>query len=89
LIQDFLGQGADQGLAAELAAVILFGALEDVRDMQGTFGGCEYVNNYVHIRLAFWLGCGGLSVLGAAQGAQGTELRETYGFQDFDEVILG
>jgi len=89
LIQDLLGESADQGLAAELAVVILFGALEDVGDMQGSPGGSEYVYNNVHIRLTFRLGGGGFSVLSAAQGAHGTELRKACCFKDFKEVVFG
>jgi hypothetical protein len=89
LIQDLLGEGADQGLAAELAVVILFGALEDVGDMQGSLGGSEYVYNNANIRLTFRPGGGGFSVLSAAQGAQGTEMRKAGGFKDFKEVVFG
>jgi hypothetical protein len=88
LIQDLLGEGADQGLAAELAVVILFGVLEDVGDMQGSLGGSEYVYYYIHIRLTFRLGGGGFAVLGTAQGAHGTELRKAGGFKDFEEVVF-
>jgi hypothetical protein len=57
--------------------------------MQGSLGGSEYVYNNAHIRLTFRPGGGGFSVLGAAQGAQGTEMRKTGGFKDFKEVVFG
>jgi len=43
LIQDFFGQGADEGLTPELAAVVLLGAQDNLIDMEGAFGGDEYV----------------------------------------------
>ena len=43
LVQDLFGQGADEGLAPELTAVVPFGAEDDLVDMEGAFGGNEYV----------------------------------------------
>jgi len=89
LVEDLFGQGADEGLAAELAAVVPFGALEDVIDVEGAFSGHEYVINYIHIRPTPFRGRGAFAVLGAAQGAQGAELGEAGVFEDFDEVVFG
>jgi hypothetical protein len=76
LVQDLFREGADQGLAPEWAAVVLFGALDDVVDVEGAFGGCEYVMYYLHIRRASWRGRRAFAFLGAAQGAQSAELGE-------------
>jgi hypothetical protein len=88
LIEHFFCQGADQGLAAEWAAVILFGALDDVVDVQGPFGREEYVIYDNHIRLAFGIGWGALALFGAAQGAEGAELGQSRMFEDLKEVIF-
>jgi hypothetical protein len=88
LVEDLFGQGADQGLATKLAAVIHFGALDDFVDMQGPLGGDEYVINDIHIRLLFGAGWGGWALLGAAQGAQGSELSQGGVFEDLDEIVF-
>jgi hypothetical protein len=41
LVEDFFGEGADHGLPAQGAVEVLFGALEDVVDVQGAFGSYE------------------------------------------------
>jgi hypothetical protein len=89
LIQDFFGQGADEGLAPELAAVVLAGAQDNLIDMEGAFGGSEYVMDDIHIRLAIRLRLRAFAILGAAQGAQGAELGEGGIFEDIEEVVFG
>jgi hypothetical protein len=89
LVQDLFGEGADQGLAPERAAVVLLGALDDFADMEGAFGGNEYVINYIHIRLAPRLRRRAFAFLGAAEGAEGAELGEGGIFEDFEEVVFG
>jgi hypothetical protein len=89
LIEHLLGQGADQGLALEGAVEVPFGALEDVVDMEGAFGGEEYVIYDIHIRLTFGAGTEGGALFGAAEGAQGAELSQGAVFEDFNEVVLG
>jgi hypothetical protein len=88
LVEDLFCQGADQGLAAELAPVVFFGALDDVVDVKGTFGGDEYVVYNIHIRLTFGCGWGGLALFSAAKGAQGAELCESRVFKDLNEVVF-
>jgi len=87
LVQDLFGQGADQGLAPEGTAVVLFGALDNVVNMEGAFGGDEYVMDEIHVRLPARLGRA--AFLGTAQRAQGAELGEGGVFQDIEEVGLG
>jgi hypothetical protein len=86
LVQDLFGQGADQGLAPELAAAVLFGAQDDLIDMEGAFGGHEYVIYYMHVGLAPRLRR--FAFVGAAQGAEGAELGEGGIFEDFEEVVF-
>jgi hypothetical protein len=88
LIQDLLGEGADEGFAVELAVVVLFGALDDVVDVDGGLGRQEYVIYYSHIRLALRLQRRTFAVLGAAEGAQGAELGECCSFKDFNEIVF-
>jgi hypothetical protein len=87
LVQDLFGQGANEGFAVESAVMVLFGALEDVTDMEGVFGGQKYVIYDIHIRLTLRVRRSGLTVFGAAEGAQGAELGEHRFFQDFNEVV--
>jgi len=89
LIEHLLGQGADQGLTVERAVEVLFGVLDDVVDMEGAFGGSEYVIYDIHIRLTFGAGRAGGALFGAAEGAQGAELSQGAVFEDFNEVVLG
>ena len=89
MIQHLFGQGADEGLAPEWAAVVLLGALDDFADMEGAFGGNEYVMYYMHIRLAPRLRRRAFAFLGAAEGAEGAELGEGGIFEDFEEVVFG
>jgi hypothetical protein len=88
LVEHLFGESADQGLPPEWTMVVLFGALEDVGDMEGTLGDHEYVIYYIHIRLTFGAGRDGRSLGGAAEGAQGTKLSQCTVFKDFNEVIL-
>jgi len=67
---------------------VLFGALDDLVDMEGAFGGEEYVIYEIHTGLAFGFGGGTLAEFGAAQGAQGAELSEGGIFEDINEVIF-
>ena len=53
LVEDLFSEGADEGLAVELAAAIFFGTLDNVVDMEGAFCGYEYVIYNIHIRLTF------------------------------------
>jgi hypothetical protein len=85
LVQDLFGQGADQGLAPERAAVVPFGAEDDLVDMEGAFGGNEYVMYYIHIRLVARLRGRAFAFVGAAEGAEGAELGEGGIFQDLKE----
>jgi hypothetical protein len=89
LVQNLFGQGADEGLALEWTAVVLFGALDDLVDVEGAFGGCEYVIYYIHIRLASGLGRRAFAFLGTAQGAQSAKLGERGVFEDVEEVAFG
>jgi hypothetical protein len=89
LVEDLFGEGADQRLAAERAVELLFGALDNVVDVERAFGGEEYVIYDIHIRLTSGIGSGGGALFGAAEGAQGAELSEGVIFKDFDEVIFG
>jgi len=67
---------------------MFLGALEDVGDMEGAFGGHEYVIYNIHIRLTFGTGRGVGALFGATEGAQGTKLSQGTGFKDFDEVVF-
>jgi hypothetical protein len=89
LIQNLFGQGADQGLAPEWTAVVPFGAEDDLVDMEGAFGGNEYVMYYIHIRLASRLRRRAFAFLGPAQGAEGAELGEGGIFEDLKKVGFG
>jgi hypothetical protein len=88
LIEHLFGEGADERLAAEWAMVLLPGALEDVSDMEGAFGGQEYVIYNIHIRLTFGPGRGDRPLGGAAERAQGAKLSRCAGFEDINEVVL-
>jgi hypothetical protein len=69
--------------------MVLLGALDDFADMEGAFGGNEYVMYYIHIRLAPRLRSPAFAFLGAAEGAEGAELGEGGIFEDFEEVVFG
>jgi hypothetical protein len=88
LVQDLFGQGADQGLAPELAVEVPFGALDDLVEMEGAFGGNEHVIDYIHIGFAARLRGRMFAFLGAAQGAEGAELGEGGIFEDLEEVVF-
>jgi len=69
LVQDFFGEGTDEGFAAELAVVVILSALDDVVDMEGGFGSQEYVIYDIHIRLTLATGLGWWALFSAAEGA--------------------
>jgi hypothetical protein len=69
LVQDFFGEGTDEGFAAELAVVVILSALDDVVDMEGGFGSQEYVIYDIHIRLTLDTGLGWWALFSAAEGA--------------------
>ena len=87
MVQDLLGEGADEGFPVEWAVVVFLGALDDVVDVEGCLSGKKYVIYYIHIRLTFRLRRSGFAVFGAAEGAQGAELSQCRVFQDFNEVV--
>jgi hypothetical protein len=89
LVEDLFGEGADQGLALEWAAVVLLGPLDDFLDVEGTFGGGEYVMHNLHIRFAFRLGRRTRALLGAAEGAEGAQLGGRGDFENIEEFVLG
>jgi hypothetical protein len=88
LVQDFFGQGADEGFTVELAVVVLFGALDDVVDVERLLGRKEYVVYNIHIRLTLRLWRRGFAVFRSAEGTQGAELGQCGIFQDINEVIF-
>jgi len=88
LVQYFFGQGTDEGLAPEGTAVVPFGAEDDLVDMEGAFGGNEYVIYYIHIRLAARLRGQAFAFVGAAEGAEGAELGEGGIFEHIEEVVF-
>jgi hypothetical protein len=88
LVQDLFGQGADQGFAAQGAAILFVRTLDEVVDMEGAFGGHEYIIYYIHIRLTLGFGLYGRTVFGAAESAQGAELSQRRCFKDIDEIIF-
>jgi hypothetical protein len=53
LIEDFLGQGGDQGFTTEFFAVALSCFLEDLVYVKGTAMGFEYILDNRYIRLTF------------------------------------
>jgi hypothetical protein len=89
LVEHLFGQGADEGLAVEGTVVVPLGAQDDLVNMEGAFGGHEYVIYYLQIRLAARLGRAWVGFLGAAEGAEGAELGEGGVFEDIEEVVLG
>ena len=72
----------------ELAVVVLFGALDDVGDVEWLPGRKEYVVYNINIRLTLRLQRRTFAVLGAAEGAQGAELGECCSFKDFNEIVF-
>jgi hypothetical protein len=88
VVEHLFGEGADEGLSPERTMVVLLGALEDVGDMEGAFGGQEYVMYDIHIRLTFCAGRGRRAQLGPTERAQGAKLSQCAGFKDFKEVIF-
>jgi len=88
VVENLFGEGADEGLPPEGMMVVFFGALEDVGDMKGAFGGQEYVIYNIDIRLTFGAEGSGGALFGPAEGAQGAKLSQGGGFEDFDEVVF-
>jgi hypothetical protein len=74
VVEHLFSEGADEGLPPERTMVVLFGALEDIGDMEGAFGGHEYVMYYIYVRLTFGAGRGRGALVGPTEGAQGAEL---------------
>jgi hypothetical protein len=88
LVQDFFGQGADEGFAVELAVVVLFGALDDVGDVERLLGCKEYVIYNIHIGLTLRLWRRGFAVFRSAEGTQGSELGKCSSLKDINEIIF-
>ena len=88
-VEDFFGEGTDEGLAAEFTAEALLGLNEDVLDVKGAWGGLEYVFDDGDVRLTFLAWDGPCPGFGGAEGAEGTELSVSCGFEDIEELIAG
>jgi hypothetical protein len=88
VVQDFFGQGADQGFPAKGAVVVFLGALDNVVDVEGCPGCKEYFIYNIHIRLTLRLERSDFSVRGTAEGAQGAELSQCRIFQDINEIVF-
>jgi hypothetical protein len=73
----------------EGAVMVLFGTLDEVIDVEGTFGGQEDLVNNLHVGFALGIGVGRVTELSAAQGAQGAKLSERGIFEDVEEVVFG
>jgi hypothetical protein len=89
LVQDLFGQSADQRLALEVTAMVLFRALDDFVDVEGAFGGGEYVMHNCHIRLTSRLRWRTRAGLGAAEGTEGAQLCGRGDFEDIEEFVFG
>jgi hypothetical protein len=88
-VEDFFGEGADEGLAAEFAVEALLGLSQDVFDVEGAGGGLEYVFDNGDVRLTFLAGDWSLTGFGWTEGAEGAELGVGIGFEDIEELIAG
>ena len=88
-VEDFLGEGADEGLATEFTVEALLSLSEDVGDVEGARGGLEYVLNDGDIRLTFLAGDRTLAGFGRTEGAEGAELGVSSRFEDIEELITG
>jgi hypothetical protein len=88
VVEDLFGEGADEGLPPEWAMVVLLGALENVGDMEGAFGGQEYVIYNIHVRLTLGPGRSGGALFSPTERAQGAKLSQGACFKDFDEVVF-
>jgi hypothetical protein len=88
-VEDFLGEGADEGLAAEFAVEALLSLGEDVLDVEGACGGLEYVFDDGDIRFTFMAWDGACPGFGGVEGAEGAELSVRSGFEDIEELITG
>ena len=89
VVEHLFSEGADEGLPPERTMVAFFGALEDIGDMEGAFGGHEYVMYDIHIRLTFCAERGRGALFGSSEGAQGAKLSQGACFKNFNEVIFG
>lgn len=72
----------------ELAVVVLFGALDDVGDVEWLPGRKEYVVYNINIRLTLRLWRRGFSVFRSAEGTQGAKLCQCCILQDINKVIF-
>jgi hypothetical protein len=86
-VEDFFGEGTDEGLAAEFTAEALLGLSQDVLDVEGAVGGLEYVFDDGDIRLTFMVGSPRPAGLGWTESAKGAELGMGRGFEDIQELI--
>jgi hypothetical protein len=87
VVEHLFSEGADEGLPLERTMVVLFGALDDIGDMEGAFRRKEYVMYYIHIRLTLCAGRGRRALVSPTEGAQGAKLSQCAGFKDFNEVV--
>jgi hypothetical protein len=88
LVEDFFGEGTDQGIAAQAAVVALLGLSDEVIDMEGAGGGEEELIDDINIRHTFFIRRSGRR-RGAlsAQGTQDFELSLSGFFEDFEEFL--
>jgi hypothetical protein len=49
MVEDLLGEGADQGFAADGAVVELVGTAEDFVEVEGALFLFKYIYNYIYI----------------------------------------
>jgi hypothetical protein len=87
VVEHLFSEGADEGLPPERTMVVLFGALDDVGDVEGAFRRQEYVMYYIHIGLTLCAGRRSRALVGPTEGAQGAKLSKGAGFKDFNEVV--
>ena len=86
-VEDFLGEGTDEGLTAQFTAEALLGLSQDVLDVEGAVGGLEYVFDDGDIRLTFMVGSLRAAGFGWTESAEGAELGMGRGFEDIQELI--
>jgi len=88
MVQNLLGQGADQGFAADGPMVELLGAAEDFVEVERAIFFCQDIYYYIYIRHrlsgAFWA-----AAFGAAQQTESTELGVGAFFKDVKEILAG
>jgi len=88
-VEDFFGEGTDEGLAAEFAVEALLGLSQDVFDVEGARGGLEYVFDNGDVRLTFWARHRLPAGFGWTEGAEGAEVGVSGRFEDIEELIAG